>query len=886
MARNKKIFVRSDAMPPPGGWPAHVTVVYPPKKRTTLNVMVPQNHSLSANHRAHCFDCMEHDEGDEEERSSDEDTSSDSPTEREGSDTEQPSDSSPPPSLTPSDADSSASGDLSEKASENSWSVGTHCSFLTESYLGVHRLTVREIKLICGAESVPSIMPPLFCASLAMFTDDTASFAERFPGVKLLSRSELAEVCGVNVSSFETFGPLPPLFRELGRRSWEDSHNLRLYNGSEAALLCGFPSQDAYSASFRGEIEVSEDSRRQAEKRREAKAAMKRVAIASSTPRRSTRLQRGSTSLVVDQVVPKSARMNSGLREAEKSALPPALSIGQHQGPSTPLKSSQSNSEDHLLSFASLSLDTSFPPGSTVANGLREAEKSALPPAVSKVDQHQGPSTPDKSNQSNPGYIVSPRVNSWAYAASASNNRVDKFLRWPYPLTLAIVEIVRDAIETFWDFDNHLFFRISDWQLQRDVYLLGSGLRPPPVVIVDNIIFTSSRMAFTSTASPLAPSLLASMQALTASLQEALLLLQGLGEIGIPDRICRALNFNARCKALLRDDHGFATWFAAHLVGDSYIEFTFHLMHACKPCERCGRLQKPCNKAPLQAGCETCVTAKVRCDMQENYLFEKMAGEFNGQRHAFDTMRSAGKPRRRQGDRGTRGALSAPPVTSSPASPPPPVMPLDVDNYSIVHTAVLPNAKAAMSMNVDSIVSDDAESMVVDMPSVVDSVMASRSMDVASGSMDVASGSIDKGVQTDGQKPSDVNDTVVLPGVPLEALDLDDLCRMVRSLSSRVSYLQSLRDSNRSLTSLSAHEIPAELVAQCVEAIFSGHFDMLVTFCSTKHRLLTADMSPDVKEHMEHLFQQCHKCLSQMLGRLDEGRRLAPDVFLTASPPT
>ncbi|KAJ7716884.1 hypothetical protein B0H16DRAFT_1476501, partial [Mycena metata] len=424
----------------------------------------------------------------------------------------------------------------------------------------------------------------------------------------------------------------------------------------------------------------------------------------------------------------------------------------------------------------------------------------------------------------------------WAYAASASNNRVDKFLRWmcweavamlhctlissrlhvvaqlineALSVDARIVEIVRDAIETFWDFDNHLFFRISDWQLQRDVYLLGSGLRPPPVVIVDNIIFTSSRMAFTSTASPLAPSLLASMQALTASLQEALLLLQGLGEIGIPDRICRALNFNARCKALLRDDHGFATWKIICL-----------------------------KKWP--ASSTGSVMPSIQCVLLENPVDVRVIA----------------------------------------------VMPLDVDNYSIVHTAVLPNAKAAMSMNVDSIVSDDVESMVVDMPSVVDSVMASRSMDVASGSMDVASGSIDKGVQTDGQKPSDVNDTVVLPGVPLEALDLDDLCRMVRSLSSRVSYLQSLRDSNRSLTSLSAHEIPAELVAQCVEAIFSGHFDMLVAFCSTKHRLLTADMSPDVKEHMEHLFQQCHKCLSQMLGRLDEGRRLAPDVFLTASPPT
>ncbi|KAJ7732517.1 hypothetical protein B0H16DRAFT_1732718 [Mycena metata] len=171
-------------------------------------------------------------------------------------------------------------------------------------------------------------------------------------------------------------------------------------------------------------------------------------------------------------------------------------------------------------------------------------------------------------------------------------------------------------------------------------------------------------------------------------------------------------------------------------------------------------------------------------------------------------------------------------------------------------------------MNIDSQSPDDIL-MIVDAPSPV----------VPSGLPTTT----ETGVQTDYLPQYGTIDAADYPSLPLEVMEADDLRKLIRSLSSRVSYLRALQGSPRPLPSLRADEIPAEMVAQCIDTVFAGQFDMLVAFGATKHRLLSSGVNPDVKEHVEHLFQRCHTSLSEMLARLDEGRRNAPDVFMESS---
>ncbi|KAJ7026439.1 hypothetical protein C8F04DRAFT_1190503 [Mycena alexandri] len=357
--------------------------------------------------------------------------------------------------------------------------------------------------------------------------------------------------------------------------------------------------------------------------------------------------------------------------------------------------------------------------------------------------------------------------------------------------------------------------------------------------------------------------------------------------------------FHLQCKIMLRDDNAFAAWFAAYNSA----------------CDKCSRAGKACDRAVGQPGCTGCIAGKVRCSLQETYLFEKTKHEFGGKRHEFDALRSAKKPRRRTA---ARGPSSTPVARGSTAArkdpmPPPPMFPYPSTQFSdgprnsssassfapILH----PHEFSPYDLSVPSFngggVHDSAHfnDQNID-PALLPPVAASADnspFDFENIRAPSVSHMIHEGVQTDSVQDA-VDDsvpplagTVVLPDVPLDTLDTEELCNFVRSLSARVDYLEGLHHSARPLNSLSREEIPAdkfikyaEMVAQCISAIFKGHFEMLVAFSATKHRLRANTSVPsDVLQHLDNLSRECNNSLSQMLARLDEGRRSAPDVFLS-----
>ncbi|KAJ7781437.1 hypothetical protein B0H16DRAFT_1710640 [Mycena metata] len=533
------------------------------------------------------------------------------------------------------------------------------------------------------------------------------------------------------------------------------------------------------------------------ERKREAKAAAKHLAVTSSIRRRSVRLQTSGSPSGPSQIAAKPGRLVGGRRDMIKPVSPARPAADR----SVPIEeSTNSNQEVEMPALASLTLDVSSV-GST-AGTPSGCNSDVASVSLSRLDLSISspltPPTAPTSLERTPSF-----VGIWRHALPLSSVAINAApvlslhdIRRSIDKLAAVdgrvIEGMLDAFETFWDFDAHLSYSISNWQLSHDVYLLGSGLgRLPMVVIADgpslavarnmaaNIIFTSLRMSSIAT---------------------------------------------------------------------------------------------------------------------DDYLFENMRAEFNGQRHAFDALRSAAKPRRRPGGQSSAPAASSstllppPPVmpadhdeprprsggqssvpaaSSSTLLPPPPVVPADYDASWSPPSDALPYAAYVAPMNIDSVASHDDHSMVVDLPSPV----------VAS----VRPTTMDTGVQTDCEPHIQ---SVGFPDVPLESLETEDLCRMIRSLSAQVSYLKSLHDSVRPLPSLRADEIPAEMVSQCIHAVFRGHFDMLVAFGSTKHRLMASDVSPDTKDHLESLFQQCHTSLSEMLASLDKGRRSAPDVFMPASPST
>ncbi|KAJ7042849.1 hypothetical protein C8F04DRAFT_1175950 [Mycena alexandri] len=761
MARTKQVYVRSDRIPPPGGWPAHVKVIQVKQPGYRANRAM---HTKLADPTVDVgiesdSETDEH-ELDDEEDDGDVDSQDSDDEEDDGVLDSQDSDGEPSAEdasdvdsgcqrVTPEVEEVGAGGaegrdvdeedsSLSSLSSDDDQPLTEH--FLTEHFDGPHLLTTEEVAVICGVnvESLPhaSSLPPLFCASLAVCSGFSQTFAERFPGVHLLTAEELSVICGVNVDSLPPFSSLPPLFRELGRPFSEDNSALRLYNASEAALLCGC-SLEAHSSSLRQEVAASDEQRCRADATRALNATRRQMAITSPTRRRSSRFQ--------PSVGPSTSSQFGSISTTETAGNAITPSSVKHYSALLSVESTLSSTAKVASPAMDIDAATFVAPGTDYCDSQVPLSEARLFPGMA-------------------------------------------------PHIQASIE---SALGTFWGFDNHLFLLISNWCLDYNVHSLGSGLVEPPIVVI--------------------------------------------------------------------------AWFAAYNSA----------------CDKCSRASNICAKAVGQPGCTGCINSKVRCSLQETYLFEKTKDKFDGKRYEFDAFRSAKRPRRRTAEEPRRrtaahGASSTGGARGSPGSPrstipPPPTFqlqnpqmpyfagPSDASADAPFPAMPHPHAFSNRALTMTSFNGSGAKNPAYFTDQHIDPVllqplsdlMDTTPLDPDNIPVPAISHIVHQGVQTD-DLPHSVDDAVppvpgavVLPDVPLDTLDIQELCNFF-----------------------------TEMVAQCINAIFNGHFEMLVALSGTKHRLrASTDVPPDVLQHFEQLFMECHSCLSRMLARLDEGRRSAPDVF-------
>ncbi|KAJ7045235.1 hypothetical protein C8F04DRAFT_1249665 [Mycena alexandri] len=557
--------------------------------------------------------------------------------------------------------------------------------------------------------------------------------------------------------------PPLPLHSVLGRPFWEFPTGLRLYTVEEGARLCGYPSREAFASSIREEIEAKASRQHQININRQETIARRRLVAESSVRRRSSRLSK-HTVLSVSVREPISVRSsNRKPSESPLSSLPASPALD-------PIDITASPFDVDELPFVLPRVNSSVAVTTDLLSSPAIYAQSPSPPMDIPV--------PDAAVETDSYVGLWPKALPFGteMLATAPPYQDAKLSTTIASHTLSALVV---AIKTFWDFDTHLFFRIASWHLDREIYLLGSGLVQPPAVIIAD-------------------------------------------------------------RPSIEDARAFAT------LG--------------------------------QPGCASCIAGKVRCSLQDTYLFEKTGDEFNGLRHEFNAVRAAGKPRRRVIARDPSSITAGHSVSSAPSVysggaartpsvflPPPPVP----FQYSDAPGIALPAHFIAQHID-PALLAGPAELMDTT-PVLVDHTPCPA-----------PSRRISQSVQTENLSPQEdvhVQHAVILPDVPLASLDNADLCRLVQSLAARVSYLEGLRGSLRPLSSLAPEDIPSEMVSQCIDAVFSGHFDMLVAFASTRHRLLANTISSDVLRHLEHLFLECHNALSRMLARLDEGRRSAPNVF-------
>ncbi|KAJ7042229.1 hypothetical protein C8F04DRAFT_1176394 [Mycena alexandri] len=648
MARTKHVYVRSDRIPPPGGWPAHVKVLPPAQPRARPNramqakrvdsTVVIDTESRSEQDKPETDDVE--DDGDVDSQDADEEDSAEDASEVETESESEPG---------KSEIDDVEDGDVEtgDAAKDNGLlgslsSIMTVERFLTERFDEVHPLTT-EVAIICGVkvESLPSSLPPLFCASLARCSDFTQSFAERFPGVHLLTAEDLSVLCGVDVDSLPSSSSMPPIFRKLGRPY--------LYNASEAALLCG-ASLETHSSSLREEVAAKDQQRRRADATREFNAAQRRIAIASPTRRRSSRFQAS-----VDH--PSSSKLDS---LSTANASDNTIIAPSHVEPSSTLLVEGSTLPSAVEAASpAMDLDTAtFVAPITDYCGLQDVD----PPCM---DVDSAPRVfvtlwPHAMPLADGTLATAPHM-SWESVAYVQCRII--LLRLHATLRTAqlfsgvaphVLAPIKSAVDTFWDFDNRLFSRIPDGCLNHNVHLLGSGLiKPPAVVIADNALIDDVRK-------------FASIIIMTTSR------LHGFRYPSCPPTMATGSSpnpaqFSLRCKILLRDDNAFVAWFAAYN----------------SPCEKCSRAGKGCAKALGQPGCTGCIASQVQCSLQDTYLFEKTRDEFDGKRYEFDALCSVRKTRRRTTEEtrrrtAARGPSSAPvargsSVSSTSNMPPPPV---------------------------------------------------------------------------------------------------------------------------------------------------------------------------------------------------------------------
>ncbi|KAJ7034430.1 hypothetical protein C8F04DRAFT_1259935 [Mycena alexandri] len=294
--------------------------------------------------------------------------------------------------------------------------------------------------------------------------------SERYPGInmRLYTLNEAATVFGPLSFPSSSSPPAPMSWdTEFGRPLSEHYPGARLFKGDEAAFLCDYPSREAFSSSLRDETAAEMSRQHEVALKRQEAAARRRVVAETSTRRRSSRLQTGvSASSTV-------ARAACSLVVKPASATPSHMEV---------VPSSESPLSSAPASPAADPVDGAGP------SSEMDVDTSIVHPVQSYIALWScALPWPDAILE------AAPRV-SWESVAYVqcrlilSRLRLVQLARSSSTLSPLFTRAIQYALDMFWELDKRLFSHIADWDLDRNVYLFGSGLVRAPAVIIAFIV--------------------------------------------------------------------------------------------------------------------------------------------------------------------------------------------------------------------------------------------------------------------------------------------------------------------------------------------------------------------------------------------------------------
>ncbi|KAJ7020678.1 hypothetical protein C8F04DRAFT_1274798 [Mycena alexandri] len=553
MARTKQVCVRADRIPPPGGWPAHVQVL-PDESETD-----GEDETDDAEDDVD-VDSQDADEDDSAEEGSDVKTDSDSqPGELETEDVEDDGgvegedidgDDSSLSSLSSDDDQPLSKRFLTERfdgahvltTEEVAVLCGVsveslpHASSLpplfcaslalcsdfgqsfTERFPGVKLITAEEFSLICGVNVGSlahfSTLPPLF-------GELGRPFSEHNSALRLYNASEAAFLCGSSLDAHSSSLRQEVAASDEQRRRADAT---RTFNAAQRQLAIASPTRRR-SSRFKESVGRSTPPRLDSIS-----------TVDTAKPLITTRSSvKSSPSLVAEATLPLVARAAALSMDLDaETFFSPAtdhrdiedtepLPMDVEPAPQSFITSDTAITTPFSVKPPSLLLNAEPTPPSVAEDAFpaMELDEETLVPLTTDRCEIQDPESPSMD--------VEPALQSfvtlWPHAMPLEKGMLSVFAR-PYNVIYPVLMIytlillrlqaalreaqlfssmaphilasMKAAVEAFWDFDNRLFNRISDWCLDHNVNLLGSGLIEPPVVIIANNPFIDDARAFAS----------------------------------------------------------------------------------------------------------------------------------------------------------------------------------------------------------------------------------------------------------------------------------------------------------------------------------------------------------------------------------------------------
>ncbi|KAJ7279939.1 hypothetical protein C8J57DRAFT_1712018 [Mycena rebaudengoi] len=379
-------------------------------------------------------------------------------------------------------------------------------------------------------------------------------------------------------------------------------------------------------------------------------------------------------------------------------------------------------------------------------------------------------------------------------------------------------------------------------------------------------------------------------------------------------------DFNATCKALMRDHDAIDRCLASHI-------------RICRACESASSL---CTRLPGKAGCSECKGRKVKCSYEEDYLFGQLGSVFHGSRVLFDNARSAVRIRRSRKiqvepaiDSGDDPRAPSPPLMLQPGTQQPgastrEIVPSPLASSSADITSVLssvstvghplfvppassPSTAAQTSVALDpgtqpfpsstvtsyfpkihSSPCDDFNCSVVSCTQKHDRVnmrVETASFDdttITASSLPLASKYVDAFVQT--EDPVSIALLRSAPTPDWQALDVDEMTSLLQD------YEKSFREIHDLLLAEVANTpVTAQSASRLASTVFvlarKAHFDILTATFVAQRRLLTPmpTKSKDL-DLVNDLMIQLQRMLSTMHAGLESCRDVAPGLFIHDDP--